>query len=207
MMEINVTGILLAGGKSRRMGEDKRYLVVGEQTLLERGLGVLRSIFQEVLVVIAQDSPPLDVTATVVRDLVPDCGSLGGLYTGLTRATTPYIFIVACDMPFLDPAVISQFISHTVTEDIVMAKLATRLHPMHALYGKRCLPVVEQMISARQLRIQDMVSHASLRIRYITEADLFTIDPSGRSFQNVNTPDDLEAARSLFNQIPRTGQR
>jgi molybdenum cofactor guanylyltransferase len=207
MMEINVTGILLAGGKSRRMGEDKRYLVVGEQTLLERGLGVLRSIFQEVLVVIAQDSPPLDVTATVVRDLVPDCGSLGGLYTGLTRATTPYIFIVACDMPFLDPAVISQFISHTVTEDIVMAKLATRLHPMHALYGKRCLPVVEQMISARQLRIQDMVSHASLRIRYITEADLFTIDPSGRSFQNVNTPDDLEAARSLFYQIPPTRQR
>jgi molybdenum cofactor guanylyltransferase len=207
MMEINVTGILLAGGKSRRMGEDKRYLVVGEQTLLERGLGVLRSIFQEVLVVIAQDSPPLDVTDRVVRDLVPDCGSLGGLYTGLTRATTPYIFIVACDMPFLDPAVISQFISHTVTEDIVMAKLATRLHPMHALYGKRCLPVVEQMISARQLRIQDMVSHASLRVRYITEADLFTIDPSGRSFQNVNTPDDLEAARSLFNQIPRTGQR
>jgi molybdopterin-guanine dinucleotide biosynthesis protein A len=52
-----------------------------------------------------------------------------------------------------------------------------------------------------------MLSHASLRVRYITEADLFTIDPSGRSFQNVNTPDDLEAARSLFNQIPRTGQR
>lgn len=206
-MEIDVTGILLAGGKSRRMGEDKRYLVVGEQTLLERGLGVLCSIFQEVLVVIAQDSPPLDVTARVVRDLVPDCGSLGGLYTGLTRATTPYIFIVACDMPFLNTAVISQFISKTVTEDIVMAKLATRLHPMHALYGKRCLPVVEQMIIARQLRIQEMVSHPSLRVRYVTEADLFTIDPSGRSFQNVNTPDDLEAARSLFNQIPRTGQR
>ncbi len=82
-MEIEVTGVLLAGGKSRRMGEDKRYLVVGDQTLLERGLVVLRSIFQEVLVVIAQDSPPLDVDTRVVRDLVPDCGSLGGLYTGL----------------------------------------------------------------------------------------------------------------------------
>ena len=99
-MEIGVTGVLLAGGKSRRMGEDKRYLVVGEQTLLERGLDLLRSIFQEVLVVIAQDSPPLDVDARVVRDLVPDCGSLGGLYTGLTQATTLYIFVVACDMPF-----------------------------------------------------------------------------------------------------------
>ena len=200
-MEIEVTGVLLAGGKSRRMGEDKRYLVVGKQTLLERGLAVLRSIFQEVLVVIAQDSPPLDDDARVVRDLVPDCGSLGGLYTGLTLATTPYIFVVACDMPFLDQAVISQFTSRRTTADIVMAKLAARLHPMHALYGKGCLPAMEQMILARQLKVQEMVSHASLRVRYVTEADLLTIDPSGRSFRNVNTPADLEVARSLARMI------
>jgi len=205
-MEIEVTGVLLAGGKSRRMGEDKRYLVVGEQTLLERGLVVLRSIFQEVLVVIAQDSPPLDVDARVVRDLVPDCGSLGGVYTGLTQATAPCIFVVACDMPFLDQAVIAQFTSRRATADIVMAKLAARLHPMHALYGKRCLPALEQMIRARQLKIQEMVSHASLRVRYVTEADLLTLDPSGRSFQNVNTPEDLEVARSLLARVPPSGE-
>ena len=205
-MEIEVTGVLLAGGKSRRMGEDKRYLVVGEQTLLERGLVVLRSIFQEVLVVIAQDSPLLDVDARVVRDLVPDCGSLGGLYTGLTQATAPCIFVVACDMPFLDQAVIAQFTSRRATADIVMAKLAGRLHPMHALYGKRCLPALEQMIRARQLKIQEMVSHASLRVRYVTEADLLTLDPSGRSFQNVNTPADLEVARSLLARVPPSGE-
>jgi len=205
-MEIDVTGVLLAGGKSRRMGEDKRYLVVGEQTLLARGLTVLRSIFQEVLVVIAQDSPPLDVGARVVRDRVPNCGSLGGLYTGLTQATTPYIFVVACDMPFLDPAVIAQFTSRRATADIVMAKLAARLHPMHALYGKGCLLVVEEMIQARQLKIQEMVSQASLRVRYVTEADLLAIDPSGRSFQNVNTPADLEVARSLLARVPPSGQ-
>ena len=201
IMETEVTGILLAGGKSRRMGEDKRYLIVGKQTLLERGLAVLRSIFQDVLVVIAQDSPPLGVDARVVRDLVPDCGSLGGLYTGLTQATTPYIFVVACDMPFLDQAVISQFTSRRTTADIVMAKLAARLHPMHALYGKGCLPAMEQMILARQFKIQEIVSHASLQVRYVTEADLLTIDPSGRSFHNVNTPADLEVARSLARMI------
>ncbi len=204
-MQIDVTGVLLAGGNSRRMGEDKRYLVVGEQTLLERGLAVLRSIFQEVLVVIAQDSLPLKVAARVVRDLVPDCGSLGGLYTGLTQATTPYIFVVACDMPFLDPAVITQFTSRRASADIVIAKLAARLHPMHALYGKGCLPVLEQMIRARQLKIQEMLSHAPLHVRYVTDADLLTIDPSGRSFQNVNTPADLEVARSLLSQLPPAG--
>ncbi|MCX5724738.1 MAG: molybdenum cofactor guanylyltransferase [Nitrospirae bacterium] len=201
-MEIEVTGVLLAGGKSRRMGEDKRHLLVGEQTLLDRGLAVLRSIFQEVLVVIAQDSPPLVVEALVVRDLIPDCGSLGGLYTGLMQATTPYIFVVACDMPFLDPMVIVEFTSRRASADIVMAKLASRVHPMHALYSKRCVPVVEQMIQARQLKIQEMVSDRSLHVRYVTEDDLRTIDPSGRSFQNVNTPADLEVARALLDQLP-----
>jgi len=201
-MEIEVTGVLLAGGKSRRMGEDKRHLVVGEQTLLERGLAVLQSTFREVLVVIAQDSPPLGVDARVVRDLVPDCGSLGGLYTGLMQATTPYIFVVACDMPFLNQPVIAQFTSRTVIADIVMAKLDGRLHPMHALYSKRCVPALEEMIRARQLKIQEIVSELSLRVRYVTEADLLTIDPSGRSFYNVNTMADLEAARSLLARIP-----
>ena len=206
IMETEVTGILLAGGKSRRMGEDKRYLIVGKQTLLERGLAVLRSIFQEVLVVIAQDSPPLDVDARVVRDLVPDCGSLGGIYTGLTQVTTPYIFVVACDMPFLNQAVIAQFTSRRATADIVMAKLAGQLHPMHALYGKGCLPAMEEMILARQLKIQELVSHASLRVQYFTEVDLLTIDPSWRSFHNVNTPADLEVARSLLFRVPPSGQ-
>ncbi len=201
-MEIEVTGVLLAGGKSRRMGEDKRHLVVGEQTLLERGLAVLQASFREILVVIAQDSPPLNIDARVVRDLVADCGSLGGLYTGLTQATTPYIFVVACDMPFLNQTVIAQFTSQRATADIVMAKLDARLHPMHALYSKRCVPALEAMIQARQLKIQEIVSQSSLRVRYVTEGDLLTIDPSGRSFYNVNTVADLEAARFLLARIP-----
>lgn len=206
-METEVTGILLAGGKSRRMGEDKRYLVVGEQTLLERGLSVLRSVFHEVLVVIAQDSPSLGVDARVVRDLVPDCGSLGGLYTGLLQATTPWIFAVACDMPFLNQAVIAQFTSRRVAVDvdIVMAKLAGQLHPMHALYGKRCVPVVEQMIQARRLKIQEMVSQPPLQVQYVTEEDLFTLDPSWRSFFNVNTVAELEEARLLLTRVPPSG--
>jgi len=201
-METEVTGILLAGGKSRRMGEDKQHLVIGEQTLLERGLAVFRSIFQEVLVVIAQDSPSLGIDARVVRDLVPDCGSLGGLYTGIAQASTSCIFVAACDMPFLNQAVIAQFTSRKGTADIVIARLADRLHPMHALYSKQCLPVLEQMIQARQFKIQEMVSHTSLRVQYVTEADLLTIDPSGHSFYNVNTPGDLAAARSLLGRVP-----
>jgi molybdopterin-guanine dinucleotide biosynthesis protein A len=123
------------------------------------------------------------------------------------QATTPHTFVVACDMPFLDPAVIAQFTNRGTSADVVMAKLSARLHPMHALYGKRCLPIIEEMIQARQLKIQEMVSRASLRVRYVTEADLLSIDPSGRSFQNVNTPADLEMVRSLLARIPPSRQQ
>ncbi len=196
-MITDVTGVLLAGGKSRRMGQDKRFLHVGELTLFERSLTVLRAVFQDVLVVIAQDSPPLQAEAPVIRDLVPDCGSLGGLYTGLRQAITPYVFVVACDMPFLDPRAVQYVAGLKHDADIVMAKRDDTLQPMHALYSRRCLPVMEEMVKAHDLKIQKMVTHPSLQVRFITETELSAIDPDGRSFLNINTPSDLEAARIL----------
>jgi len=197
-MITDVTGVLLAGGKSQRMGEDKRYLRVGEQTLLQRSLAVLRMVFQDLIVVIAQDSPTLTVDAPVLRDLVPDCGSLGGLYTGLRQAKSPYVFVVACDMPFLNPSSIRYFTGLKGGMDVVMAKFRNDLQPMHALYSRQCLPVIEGMIEIHSLKIQELTTSPSLRTRIVTEADLHQIDPEGWSFLNVNTPADLEIARSLI---------
>ena len=196
-MITDVTGVLLAGGKSRRMGEDKRFLSVGEETLFERSLAVLRSVFETVFVVIAQDSPALRSDVPVLRDLVPDCGSLGGLYTGLKQAATPYVFVVACDMPFLNPATVRYFMEIKGDQDVVMAKLENGLHPMHALYHRRCLPVMEDLMKAQELKIQQLATHPALRVRLIQPAEFSTVDPEGRSFYNVNTPSDLEAARSI----------
>ena len=196
-MITDVTGVLLAGGKSRRMGEDKRFLSVGEETLYERSLAVLRSVFQTVFVVIAQDSPALQSNVPVFRDLIAGCGSLGGLYTGLKQADTPYVFAVACDMPFLDPAMVRYFTEMKDKADVVMAELQNGLQPMHALYHQRCLPVMEKLVQARELKIQQLAAHPSLRVRLITPAEFGAIDPAGRSFYNVNTPSDLEAARSI----------
>ncbi|MBH0178099.1 MAG: molybdenum cofactor guanylyltransferase [Nitrospira sp.] len=191
----DVTGILLAGGKSRRMGEDKRFLRIGEHTLFERTLAVLQSIFQTVCVVIAQDSPPLEAEVPVVRDLVADCGSLGGLYTGLKQAHTEYVFVVACDMPFLNPTLVRHVVSLKDKADIVMVRLERGLQPAHALYSRRCLPVIEEMLHARQLKIQHLATHPSLHIRLVAESELREIDHEGLSFININTPADLDAAR------------
>ena len=105
-MIADVTGVLLAGGKSRRMGEDKRFFSIGEETLYEHSLAVLRSVFRTVVVVIAQDSPPLDIRCAGLAGSHPGLWKLGGLYTGLKQAMTPSVFAVACDMPFLDPVTI-----------------------------------------------------------------------------------------------------
>jgi molybdopterin-guanine dinucleotide biosynthesis protein A len=197
-MMTDVTGILLAGGKSRRMGEDKRFLLIGERSLFDRSLSVLRSLFQDVLIVIAQDSSPLKAGVPVLHDLVPDCGSMGGLYTGLRKASTEHVFVVACDMPFLNPEVIRYMVRLKSDADIVMPRLENGLQPTHALYSRRCLPVVEEMVRSRRVKIQDIVSHPSLRVRIITESELCEIDPAGRSFLNVNTPLDLESARKAY---------
>ncbi len=196
-MITDMTGVLLAGGKSRRMGEDKRFLHVGERTLFEQSLTVLRSIFRDVLIVIAQDSPSLETDAPVIRDLVPDCGSLGGLYTGLHQASTEHVFVVACDMPFLNQEAVRYVIGLKEEADIVMAEGENGLQPMHAVYSRRCLPVLEEMVRTHRLKIQDIVAHPSLKVRLINMAELSRIDPEGRSFLNVNTPADLEAARKL----------
>ena len=191
----DVTGILLAGGKSRRMGEDKRFLLIGEETLFERTLAVLQSIFQAVCVVIAQDSPSLEADVPVVRDLVAGCGSLGGLYTGLRQAHTEYVFVVACDMPFLNPILVRHMVSLKDKTDIVMVRLEQGLQPTHALYSRRCLPVIEGMLQARLLKIQYLATHQSLHTRLVAESELRKIDHEGLSFINVNTPADLDAAR------------
>ena len=196
---MNVTGVVLAGGKSRRMGEDKRFLTVGEETLLTRTTSVMAQLFPEVLVIIAQDSPPLAVSGcTVHRDLIADCGSLGGLYTGLAKATGPRVFVVACDMPFLNPDMIRWFVDRDPTADIVMARLPTGLQPLHAVYSKRALPVLERMATTHALKIQQIASEPSLLTTLVLPAEWGERDALAQSFQNVNTPADLEAARTAL---------
>jgi molybdenum cofactor guanylyltransferase len=202
-MITDVTGVLLAGGKSRRMGEDKRFILVGQQTLFDRSLTVLRELFEVVYVVIAQDGPPLQADVPVVRDLIPDCGSLGGLYTGLRLAKTQHIFVVACDMPFLAPHVIRHIVQLKDSADIVISRWATRLQPTHAVYSRNCLPVIEEMMTLHNRKIHSMISHPSLRVCVVPETEIRHIDHEGRSMFNINTPSDLEQARSVCD--PGTG--
>jgi len=194
-----MTGLLLAGGKSRRMGRDKRFLELGGRTLLQRSLSVLEGLFDEVIVSVAETFPDLEgLRAKVVVDLFPDCATMGGLYSGLSGATHPRVFAAACDMPFLADSVIRRMADLGRDADVVMVRLANGLQPMHAMYSKACLPHLERMLHAKNLRVQDLVSVSDLSVMILSEEDVRETDPQLLSFLNVNQPADLEFARKLL---------
>lgn len=180
------------------MGRDKRMLTVGGKSLFHRGLETLESLFSEVIVVVAEVSSVVEnLKAQVVTDLVPDRGSAGGLYTGLFYASNSHIFAVACDMPFLDSAVIQHMCTFAPSVDILMVKLSTGLQPMHGVYSKRCLPALEDMVKTERLCLKDLVRRNDLTVTIIQEETIQAIDPHCLSFMNVNTPADLEFATQM----------
>jgi molybdopterin-guanine dinucleotide biosynthesis protein A len=200
-MKLNMTGVLLAGGKSRRMGQDKRFLDLQGRSLLERSLSTMKEMFHEVLIVVAQ---PLDENiaqgAQVVIDKIPNCGSLGGLLTGLFFSRYPRIFVAACDMPFLNKEVIYFMAQRDPSSDIVVGNLIQGPQPMHGFYSKRCLPFLEERAKARDLKIQNLLKVPSLSVHLVSEEDLSRLDPHLLSFMNVNTPADLEFSRKLLDK-------
>lgn len=197
----DMTGVLLAGGRSRRMGRDKRFLELDGRTLLDLTLGVLDTLFSEIIVAVAEPDSRLDrLRHRVVTDLIPNCAALGGLYTALSVAATPRIFAAACDMPLLNPAVITRLMTVAMDTDVVMVRLASGLQPMHAVYSKACLPHLQRMATANQLSVQDLSRAPGLTVRIVPEEEIRDLDPQFLSFLNVNTPADLEFVRKLLSE-------
>ncbi len=198
-----VTAVVLAGGQSRRMGQDKRRLEVGGVPLLQRVLSVLEPLFQRRVIVAADRDPWLEAFGLAVwTDIRPGLAALGGLYTALTHSKTERIFAVAADMPCLDARAIALMVERSAQADVAMAALSTGVQPMHAVYGKACLPALERMIEQGNLSIQDLLREPSLRISLVEEVEVRAVDPHLLSFLNINTPADLEMARKLIE--PRT---
>ena len=180
------------------MGMDKRFLSVHGKPLLDRVLSVLRDVFPEVLLVLAEeDIPGQDEKIRIVTDLIPGCAAVGGLYTGLSCSRYPRAFVVACDMPFINPAVIELFSQKIDAADMVLAELVNGLQPLHGLYSKTCLPFLKEMIDGRDLCLQDIAGKQGLTVHRIHESEIKRLDPQLISFLNLNSPADVELANKI----------
>lgn len=196
----NITGVILGGGQSRRMGTDKRRLLWDGEPFLDRVSRLMNSLFDEVLVVTAsEDYDCSHLPVRLVTDKILGKGSLGGVYTGLMEAKNSLIFVVACDMPFLLQDSISRVCLGSPS-DVTVVRVSNQLQPLHARYSKLCIPVIKKMINAGDLKIQNLFSQSGLIINIIDEGMFDDIDSSRLSFNNINTPADLEFARKRASQ-------
>ena len=195
-MKTSFSVVLLAGGKSRRMGKDKRFLrwtssIQGRpQTLLQHVIARASELTDDIIVV-TNDS--LDVApARPVTDIHPDSGSLGGIYSGLMSICNNLAFVAAADMPFIDTHLVKTLMERVGEADAVVPVIDDRPEPLHAVYRKTCAASMHARIISNQLKIAPVFN--ALKTEWVSEVELRKIDPALRSFRNLNTPLDYRQA-------------
>jgi molybdenum cofactor guanylyltransferase len=199
---LDVNCIILAGGKSARLGRNKLMETVGGRNLLERVIARLAYFNSEIVLVTAQDSALPDLTGhpglKIVTDKIPGKGSLGGLFSGLTESERPYNVAVACDMPFLNLDLFKHMIGLAEEYDAVVPLIDDFTEPLHAVYSRNCLPAIQYLIEKDRLSILELFK--IIKVRYVKTGDIEKFDPRHLSFFNINTEADLRAGRELAEQ-------
>ena len=189
-MRHKITGIILSGGNSLRMGgQNKAFIEIEGVPIVKRIQILFERVFEEIIIVTDQQELFSNFSARIYGDLIPGRGVLGGLYTGLFYSSFPFSFCVACDMPFLKESVIEYLIQSMDAYDAFVPKTKDGLQPLHALYSKNCLEAIKRTIEKEKYKITDF--YPLVRMKVIEESDFFSLDPMGESFINVNTPEEL----------------
>ena len=210
---VPVTGVILAGGKSRRMGRNKALLPLGEASLIEHVIRRIRLVADELLLITNNPAEYAHLGLPMHSDMIPDAGALGGIYTGLTHASHDAVLCVACDSPFLQPKLLTHLVSVLGEYDAVMPYTYSRntdirvtnpsyntdqitLQTLCAAYSKRCLPIIELMLQESELRVHALQERANILI--LAPEIWKAYDSEGHSFFNVNTPEDFEKAQTIL---------
>lgn len=193
---MRVTGVIQAGGKSTRMGgAPKALLELRGRPIIERVASVLHEVVDDVLVVTNTPELYRFLQLPMVPDLLPDHGSLGGIYSGLASVSGDAAFTVGCDMPFLRADVARLVVERAAEADVVIPRAGDQLETMHAVYGKACLPHMEERLRAGRLKIVGFFDR--VRVLEISEAAVACHADPAIVFMNVNTPEELAQARTL----------
>jgi molybdopterin-guanine dinucleotide biosynthesis protein A len=191
-MAQGVSGVILAGGASRRMGRNKALLNLAGQPLISIIAGRLRTVVDEVIIAANDTSRYAPFADRCVPDLYPGVGTLGGIHAGLQAASHSLVVIVACDMPFLNPDLLAWFVQAAAgangagQADLVVLKHDRGVEPLHAVYRKSCLPAIEATIQSGERCA--FAFYDQIRVRYVSPEDILTLDPALSSFLNVNNP-------------------
>ncbi len=187
-------GIILAGGRSVRMGRDKALLPLPDKqdvTFVEHLAAVLAAQCSEVVLVVrdaAQATLYKHLGVSIVADDTPDVGPLMGLYTGLHNINAPYALVAAVDMPFVQAEMVAFLLSQPLDGSLLVPIVNDIPQVLFAVYPRTILPLIEERLQAGRRDPRSLLDVAP--VRYIDEVQLRAIDPQLRSFVNMNTPED-----------------
>lgn len=199
-----MSSIILAGGHGSRLGQDKSFLVVAGERLLQRTVDRLSQLDEEIILVLAQGQAdpqlrsPRGARVETARDLYHNKGPLVGIYSGLKVSSQDYGIAVACDMPFLNIELLRYMASLIPGFEIVIPRIGHMVEPLHAVYSKNCLQSMEGMMKEGNLKLDILLKR--VRVRYLEETEIDLFDPERLSFFNINTPDDLVRAEQIMSR-------
>jgi len=196
------SAIVLAGGRSSRMGQAKALLPFAGEPLIAHIVRSLKELFAEVVVVVAPDQEIPALPVTLVRDEVAYQGPVSGIYHGLNAAKSDVSFVGSCDVPFLNRTLISYLCSQIRDHDVVVPYWEGRYQPLFAIYRKGVTPYLHAQLQRGELR--PIFLFDKVRTRKIDEEEVRRFDPEGLSFLNMNAPEDYEAALQRWRQLHRT---
>ncbi len=196
---MDISCIVLAGGRGLRLGRNKMAVTIGNRTLLQWVIFHLSVFNSDIIMVTAEkqslpefiDYPKL----RIVTDVYPGKGSLGGIYTGLAISDSSHNLVVACDMPFLNQDLLRYMVQLAAGFDLVIPRLGNRVEPLHAVYSKGCLAPIEGLLKQDNLKIIDFFD--LVRVRHVETEEIDRFDPKHLSFFNINTEADLKTATEL----------
>ena len=194
-----ITGIILAGGESRRMGQNKALLPAPgreQVTFVEHLAALLFPLCAETLLVARDPAAAADYAllhgARIVTDLIPGSGPLMGLYSGLRATSTSHALVLAVDMPFVQPAMLLYLLSLPRQEAIIVPVVNGVPQVLFAIYPRGILPIIEARLREGRRDPRSLIDAAP--VAYLDEARLRQIEPTLRSFVGVNTPQELRDA-------------
>jgi len=194
------TGVILTGGLNKRFsGKNKAFINFGNRRVIDKIYDVFRSVFDEIILVTNQPMAYLEWDVNIVTDIYPMRSSLTGIHTGLFYAHTPFIFVTACDTPFLKKEMVETVVSQIEPGDaVVIPETADGTEQLCAAYSKTCLSLMEYQIIERRFQIKKMFR--KVRVKKIPETLLRRVDPELMSFFNINTAEDYLIAKQWLEQ-------
>jgi molybdopterin-guanine dinucleotide biosynthesis protein A len=198
-----LSAAILIGGRASRMGGlRKDALTIGGQRIIDRQLAALRQVADPIFAVSSTTVDP-EAELPVVRDLFPDHGALGGIYTAIASSPSERTLVVACDLPFLSAAFLTYIAGFDA--DLVIPRSTRGYEPLCAVYSRACAEPIRRRLERRQLEAS--VLPEGVKVAEIAPEMLAAYDVDGRLFVNVNTPHDYERAQQLLERDKRSTRR